>query len=611
MRKFSVAAYKTGNAFDVGAVPIPDEVELLPESWSDSANWGEDDARISATGPVESLEQLLTWVGDWVQIRNEFDSVVWAGRIHEVEVVYGGVSVTVNLDDVYNRVAVEYARPTPSGGVESAVTAWGDATTSQDQYGIREQRLALPEGASIGATALRDRALARSAWPAPVVSTTGGNGAPRASLFCKGHFYDLETRYYENPNGIAEYAESGDAEQAVWATLTSTSVAFQATNRINGPSGAFNNLRAGDVIHVAGATNGANNGTFTVAETPTTSTQVKVSESTLVNETAGASVSISYGHGQARGIAQSFQLPAGAGSWTAKSLAFRLRRYDPNGVGIAGNIVVELRSDSGGSPNALLAEASLTGPQTNALATNTAWVEFVLDAGGVTLNPATTYWAVVRQSTAGSLGRHIAVDVDEAKGGAGATKVWNGSAWVARSPDCHMPFRVLGTDDGIAMIVNMIKGGVTASSPVDVYAWATGHQIWQYRDGSRTMYDEAETILEMGTASGKPVMVRWSGAPGLETGRVVILEQPDADLTVPLLRRDGRLVHFHGEPWEPGRLIAGTWVQMEKLPALTGMTNRQRALWVIASEYNARTGMLTIETEGARNPLAGIGRRAG
>lgn len=611
MRRFSVVVRVRDADNLFSSVTVPDGVELTPESWSDTLHWGYDEARIAAAGPVESLEQLLTWVGEWVQIRNEFDSVVWAGRIHEVEMVYGGVSVSVNLDDVYNRIDVEYANRTASGGEESATTGWADATSSQDRYGVRELRLSLPEGASIGASALRTRALAAKAWPPPVVTTVGGSGTPRATIYCKSHFYDLGTRYYTNEDGVVEYEESGDAEQAVWATLTSTSISFAATNKINGPSGAFNNLRAGDTLHVAGAANAANNGTFTVAETPSTSTQVKVSESTLVNESAGASVSISYGHAEARGIAQSFQLPAGAGSWTAKSLAVRLRRYDPNDVGIAGNIVVELKSDSSGSPGTLLDEASLTGPQTNALATDTAWVEFELDDGDALLNPSTTYWVVVRQTTAGSLGRHIAVDVDEALGYSGAVKVWNGSSWVARSPDCHMPFRVLGTADGLGMVVDMIKTGVGASSNTDVYAWATGHEIWQYRDGSRTMLDEAETILEMGTSGGKPVMVRWSSPPLVDDGRVIVIEQPTVDETVPILRRDGMLYQFHGEPWEPGRLVAGSWVQMEGLPALTGMTNRQRALWVISSEYNARTDTLSIETEGARDVFAGIGRRAG
>lgn len=611
MRRFSVVVRVRDADNLFSSVTVPDGVELTPESWSDTLHWGYDSARISASGPVESLEQLLTWPGEWIQIQNEFDSVVWAGRIHEVEVVYGGLSVTVSLDDVYNRVNVEYADQTANGGEQAATTGWRDATSSQDRYGVRELRMSLPEGANIGAEALRTRALARSAWPAPVVQTTGGSGTPRATIYCKSHFYDLETRYYENADGVVEYAETGNAEQAVWATLTSTSISFQATNKVNGPSGSFQNLVSGDPVHISGAANGANNGTFTVSETPTVSTQFKAGVTTIVNESAGASVSISYGHAQARGIAQSFELPAGAGSWTAKTLAVRLRRHDPNAAGIAGNIVVELKSDSGGSPGTLLDSAELTGPETNALATDTAWVEFELDGGDVLLNPSTTYWVVVRQTVTSGLGRHIAVDVDEDLGGDGAVKVWNGSAWVARSPDCHMPFRITGTADSLGMVVDMIKDGVDASSNTDVYAWATGHQVWQYRDGGRTMFDEAETLLEMGTSGGKPAMVRWSAPPLISDGRVVVLEQPDVDETVPILRRDGKLYQFHGEPWEPGRLVAGGWVQMEGMPALTGMTNRQRALWVISSEYNARNDTLSIETEGARDVFAGIGRRAG
>jgi hypothetical protein len=289
----------------------------------------------------------------------------------------------------------------------------------------------------------------------------------------------------------------------------------------------------------------------------------------------------------------------------------QLRRYDPNGVGIAGNIVVELKDDDSGVPGTLLDSVSLTGPETNALADAMTWVEFELDDGDALLNPGTTYWLVVRQSANSELGRHIAVGVDEEMDGAGAVKVWNGSAWVDRDPDCHMPFRITGTDDSLGMVVEMIKDGVTAASTVDVYSWATGHATWQYREGERTMFDEAETILRTGSATGKPVMVRWSATPLVSDGRVVILEQPDVDETVPILRRDGKLYHFHGEPWEPGRLIAGSWVQMEGLPTLTGMTNRQRALWVVRSEYNARSDTLSIETEGARDPLAGIGRREG
>ena len=610
MRLFSVELRRPEGFFLGEFTPLPEGVKLTAESWSASARWGFDDARISATGPVNEIEALLTWLAGRVLIRNEFGSAVWVGRVHEVEVQLGGSLVSVNLSDVHNRVQVAYVYRTGNGGEATAYTDWAENADSIAQFGTRELRLTLPEGASVGAVALRDRVLANSAWPSPVLRSASGGNMVLATLHCRNHLEALQNVYYSNPDGLVEYVEGADAYQPINDGLTSTGISFAADNKIYGPIGSFGSLRRGDTIHVSGATDGDNNGVFGVAEDVVTTTDLKVTETRVITAGAGPSITIAFGGPRYTHVAQSFQLPAGASAWVAKRIAVRLRgRRDEVGWPLEGETMIALCTDSGGVPTTVLDSHNLTNAEVNALPDQATWVEVELTLGTATLNTATTYWVVVHHTLQTRPGVHVAVSVDT-KLGYGSTlgRLYTGSAWVEGDTPFHMPFRITGDSDSVVQAEDMLNAGINLAG---VTRLTTGHAVWQYRTGEQTAWDELDELLDMGSSNGRELFLRWGNPRFLDTGRIALLEQPDSDESTPLLGRDGQLRQANGEMWEPGRLAAGMWVELDGMPGLAGMSSRPRAMWVESSSYHAATDTLSLETAGARDPLAGIGRREG
>ena len=66
-------------------------------------------AEVLATGPAVAMGGLQNWLGQGIEIRNEYGSVVWAGLVNDVRYPADGDDLGVSLDDLYNRIRVIYA----------------------------------------------------------------------------------------------------------------------------------------------------------------------------------------------------------------------------------------------------------------------------------------------------------------------------------------------------------------------------------------------------------------------------------------------------------------------------------------------------------------------
>ncbi len=601
MPSYSALLTKRPGIFASQMVELPSSIQLTPKRWSATDIGGPKAATIDAVGSPENLAYLLTWLGDRAVIYNEFSTPVWWGVIYEIEAVLGGITVSLSLESVYNRIAVLYSQVMPDGSTRAAKTAWAADTDSINRYGQRELLYSLQESTDATATAVRDRLLEQFADPAPIIAVAGGSEYV-ATLHCRGNWETLEFMYYTNDRGLVAYEGGGD-EQIIGASYTANTISFSTPNDVADSANGFAPLVAGTDIHIAGAANSDNNGDFTV-DSLEDSGALNVNGETLVDEAAGNNITISIGHGPEIGwIAQSFTLPSSSG-WTAHKIALRVMRMgNPSD-----NLDFRIRADNAGEPGATLAQAQTAGIN---IPTAMNWIEMTLGSP-LFLNTATTYWVQVGRTGAPSLTDYYIVDLDEGLGyGDGSLKVFTGSmvapgAWQLRDPDADMPFRIVGQVDSMAQATDALERSPEFLSVLP--ALSSGVMVDSYVDIERTLLEQVQEIIELGTSTGERLVAH------VTHGRDVIIETvPENGDANPVLGRDGRLRHANGAPWEPGVLLAGNYIHVESLPVLDGLvrTRGRRGIYVRESEYDATTEWLMIQSEGALDPWRVIQLRKG
>jgi hypothetical protein len=605
MGRYSARLERRGGWTAGGYSVLPQGVTLVPERWSARDVGGMDTATIGATGTVEDLAHLLTWVGDRAEIANENGTVVWWGVVTEIEASLGGVAVTLSLDSVVNRVMVTYSETLADGSTRATQTAWAQDDNSIGRYGKRELVYALPEGYGNTPTQVRDRILARLADPGPRLETRK-DVEVRATLHCRGIWQLLEYSYFTNTAGLVEHTAGGDALLLDAATV-STAVRFAAADDIYAPAGTLTALQPGVTFRVSGAANAGNNGTFTVQsfEVIAGEDHIETIENTQVTAAAGPSITVSLGDQPwVSRFAQSFTV---ASAWRAGLVAVRVAK--------AGNpvddLLVEICASSGGNPGTVLATATLPG---TSVPTAMSWVEIplvpVAPMTELNLATATTYWLVVRRNGGASLVNHYALTVDDEQGfSGGAMKIFAGGTWQSYAAD--LCFRVVGmvaAETQMAAVLGTCAGVNGELSGVEVGV-ATGVEVRSYQDAPRTVRQYVEELMDLGTAAGNR-LVAWVTPNRWAFVRLALASNP----ANPALRADGRLYQPTGAPWEPGALVVGRHVNVDGLPVLDGVATRTKgvdAVYIEEAEYDPVADRLILRSEGAIDPWRAVRVRNG
>lgn len=555
------------------------DLTFSPTRWNWTDVGGCDSAEIAVTGPVEILDEALRLVGDRVAIFNENMTAVFWGHVHEVEVAYEGVLTHISLDDLYNRILVSYVYSAADGSAVQGETDWVEHADSIARFGTREKRLNF-EGQQTEAELYRDKELTRLARLNPVTRSERGS-TPHATLHCLGPWHRLAWQYYTNLAALEEYDNEGAGEQYIGASYATNTISFSAPDDILDSLNGLGAIEDAAEITIAGST--SNNGVFHVDETGAAT--IEVTETTIVNEAAGDDVVISLGGSKINRIAQSFTLTNNTPDWTVATIAVRAMRVNTPDD----NLLCELCADSSGSPGTVLDSATLVGAT---LPEEMTWVEFTM-ANTASLTYGTTYWVSIRRDDPATIDHYYIVDVNEEMTYAnGSVKVYDGSSWGLRTPDCDMPFRITGKTGTLGQVRAMIEDndefGVGSVTVID----QSNVQTWQYREGDNFALDEIQKLLDIGTVDGDKLLVEV-----LRNRTVVIREQPAASNIDKVVDRFGEVRLATGAMLEPGLTIAGEWINLNIQTLNDALT--VRSVFVQDSEYTTSDDRTSFISDGA------------
>jgi hypothetical protein len=261
-------------------------------------------------------------------------------------------------------------------------------------------------------------------------------------------------------------------------------------------------------------------------------------------------------------LAQSFQIAASV-AWVAN--AIWLRPWWQGEEQPGDNLVVSLKSDSGGNPGATLASGQIAGANVGSYAE---WTEFTLNTA-VTLEPATTYWIHVARSGAVALDNYYMVDTNLAAGySRGLLKLYNTSlsAWVENDYAFwgDLLFRVVGTTATTAQMATLVESCGQFLSGTILEA-ASGIDSNPYRDGDSAGLYELKKLLEAGTSNNRRLLVEVTRARDLR-----VYEEPAMPAGAAALQLDaaGVLQAAGRTHFDASLCPVGVWVHLvDVIPA--------------------------------------------
>lgn len=297
-------------------------------------------------------------------------------------------------------------------------------------------------------------------------------------------------------------------------------------------------------------------------------------------------------------IGQSFQL-ASAGGWEAAAVTLKLRK-----VGLpVDEVVIELCADAGGVPGGVLTSIS-AGAAGVPTSLNQYTFNFAPLAGGgfYFLQPGTIYWLVVRRSGAINNDHYYQVDVDEGLGYLrGALRLWNGSSWIARSPDADLNFQVLGGRETTLQIADIVaaSGQFLTGTLIEERSNMISNP---YRRGDNTALYEIEELLRSGTVGGRRLLAQIN-----RNREVVVWAEPqrDAYSAEVFIKRDGKIENRWGDPYYATLCPVGVWALLKDvLPSNLdlGRLADPTLIFIEEAEFDALRGMYVPTARGQQSP---------
>ncbi len=175
-----------------------DELQTLPvrykvQRYSWSVFGGPKQAEVSVMAEDENdLWEMIERLRCPLILYSTRGDAVWWGYIAEVELSLPAWTVGVNIDSMYNRIAVAY---TSDAGRQT--TGWLEDTDSSGEYGKKELLFTSSGSAQAHAEAARAMLLAQKKYPIPTIAPAEG-GELGVVLRGRGWYDTLGWCYYQN-----------------------------------------------------------------------------------------------------------------------------------------------------------------------------------------------------------------------------------------------------------------------------------------------------------------------------------------------------------------------------------------------------------------------------
>lgn len=604
---------------------------ITPIRYSNHAIGGPEYAELKFGGSLEQIWQALNYLRYNVIIRDKNYDVVWHGFISEVQINTGGLSIGKTIDSLTNKVKVFYTYNDADGNAIDAITDWIEDENSISKYGQFENIESISDLNEDEANAYAEQQLLTFAKPLTTISFN--NNSIDGLFVCKGWWSSLEYKIFNKLTGFEQYNESGNYEHLLGVSFTATDVAFSATeDKIHTLSDKLSVFREDDFIIVSGAAEGGNNNQFRIItsvvnepEAYTASTisfdpsddildsangfdfvesnelifisgavetenngyfftktdiedgHIAVNPSSIVEESAGTSITLTQGHSlELDGvlteefpansitvtslgvkIAQSFELSFDE-DFTLTELYVRLKR-----VGSPSDQVrVSIYSDNSDAPNTQLATATVDGAD---IPVEIDWVKFTFS---YSLTYETTYWIVVERTSTNSITDYYTVDLNsDAEYSNGEFKLYNGSSWITRPVTTDisvvdMPFQLWAQSETTDQILDILETTGQFFTDIEIFD-DSGINKRQFRDGNNSGLSEIENLMNTGKVNGKRFL------SNVTVDRIVqIYEEPVADIDKdPMIKSNGAILDVSGVSLTLGKIPVGKWIYLTDIPA--------------------------------------------
>jgi len=160
-----------------------------------------------------------------IEVFDDRQEEIWWGYVSKVEIYFGKLNLSVDLDTFANKIRVIYSAVNVAGSIgEQSTTPWAENTDSSGEYGVKEKSVSLSEGTDEQAENLRGTILDRLKFPIPAIQKVGENKL-RAKVTCEGWWKTLGWKYYANDTGKDGYEESGTGTKNFGDATARTKVA--------------------------------------------------------------------------------------------------------------------------------------------------------------------------------------------------------------------------------------------------------------------------------------------------------------------------------------------------------------------------------------------------
>jgi hypothetical protein len=510
-------------------------IDLRVNSLEWSTAGGPKGGSITATGGSESaLWELLEWLRRPVEICHPKTGVpVWWGYVHAAAVRVGAIEVGASLDSMVNRVAVAYSYVAPGTNVVGS-----RATTAWVQDDLSVATYGTKEFLSSCGGMTPEAAEARRD---AILAAQRWPGAP-----------PTQTSGAMTPRGRARYSGAKQSRSATltlrgwWSTLgwkyvsvpTITAVSYETTSAAAQAVGAAEN------------------------------TQKVMQQVAILAQTVNA-VTV-----------QAHVRKIGSPTDSLKISIFSTIEEDDDANKI-------------GLPDSSLGSA-LIAPQN--IGATADWVTGTLSTE-VAMEMGKTYTLVLERVGSLDASNYFQVTVNEALGyGGGLFRVYDGSGWVARSPDADMPFRVgvtnqVETTTQIADLVRQAGHFLTGTRIVD----ASGVSLASYLRGDTTADIEIDDLLSVGGPNSRRML-----ADVKRDRQVWLSEEPANSVVAALMDVNGELRTLMDQPVDEYMPPVGKWIRLQGVIPKTVDVSRlinPELQFVEGAAWN-RTGGLRLSYRG-------------